>query len=65
MLERQKIILSRLSNNKILFRKEIIKSFGYLKSHEIIKLRQWLETIFGQTHREIINDIFEYINTIH
>lgn len=61
MLDHQKSILEQLSNDKELFRKEIIKSFKWLKSYEIIQLHQWLKEKYGQTHREIIQEIFQYI----
>ena len=61
MLDHQKVLLDQLSYDKILFRKEIIKSFRWLKSYEIIKLHNWLQNKYGDTHSDVINDVFEYI----
>lgn len=61
MLEHQKILLEQLSYDKNLFRKEIIKSFRWLKSFEILQLYNWLQKKYGETHGEIIQDVFEYI----
>ena len=61
MLEHQKILLEQLSYDKHLFRKEIIKSFRWLKSYEIVQLYSWLRDRFGNTHGEVIQDVFEYI----
>lgn len=61
MLDHQKIILEQLSYDKELFRKEIIKSFKWLKSYEIIMLRKWLKDNYSETHADIIHEVFEYI----
>ncbi|MCG8698604.1 MAG: hypothetical protein MI922_11160 [Bacteroidales bacterium] len=61
MLEHQKLLLEQLSYDKDLFRKEIIKSFRWLKSYEIVQLYGWLKDRYGSTHGEIIQDVFEYI----
>lgn len=61
MLEHQKLLLEKLSYDKELFKKELVKSFKWLKSYEIIKLHTWLKNKYGQTHGDIIQDVFEYI----
>jgi hypothetical protein len=61
MLEHQKIVLQKLSYDEKLFKREIIKSFRWLKSYEIIKLHEWLLANFGKTHRTVIQDVFEFI----
>lgn len=61
MLDHQKSILEKVSNDKDLFRKEIIKSFRWLKSYEIIQLHFWLKKNFSHSHGEIIQDIFRFI----
>lgn len=61
MLEHQKIILGKISYDKELFRKELVKSLKWLKSYEIYRLHLWLKQNFYLTHREIIEDVFEYI----
>ncbi len=61
MLEHQKTILEKVSDNKELFRKEIIKSFKWLKSYEILELHKWLQENFNTTHEEVIKSVFQYI----
>ena len=61
MLEHQKILLEQLSYDKDLFRKEIVKSFKWLKSYEIIRLHHWLKDKYGRSHADVIQDVFEYI----
>ncbi len=61
MLEHQKMLLHQVSYDKELFRKEIVKSFKWLKSYEIINLHKWLKANYGASHSDVINDIFEYI----
>jgi hypothetical protein len=61
MLDHQKIVLDQLSNDKDLFRKEIIKSFKWLKSYEILQLYRWLKKKYGKLHADVIKDIFQYI----
>jgi len=61
MLDHQKFILDQLAFDKDLFRKEILKSFQWLKSYEIIQLHRWLKDKYSKTHGDIIKNIFEYI----
>jgi hypothetical protein len=61
MLENRKLMLEKSCYDKDLFRKEILKSFKFLKSHEIIKLHGWLKRNFGKTHSDVIRDVFEFI----
>ncbi len=61
MLDHQKSILEQLSYDKDLFRKEIVKSFRWLKSYEILKLHAWLTDKYGQSHSDVIKDVFQYI----
>ena len=46
-----------MSNNKELFRKELVKSLKWLKSYEIFKLHAWLKEKFYLTHGDIIKDV--------
>lgn len=61
MLDHQKLILEQLSYDKELFRKEIVKSFRWLKSYEIISLHRWLKARYQRTHADVIQEVFEYI----
>ncbi len=61
MLELQKLVLQNVSDDKDLFKKEIVKSFKWLKSYEIYQLHKWLKENYGNTHKEVISDAFQYI----
>lgn len=61
MFENQKRRLKQLSYDKELFRNEILRSFKWLKSYEIILLHKWLKENFGKTHSDVIRQVFEYI----
>lgn len=61
MLEHQKLIIAGVSHNKELFRKEIIKSFKWLKSYEIIDLYHWLKDNYGRKYTNTLRDVFKYI----
>ncbi|MBN2350305.1 MAG: hypothetical protein JXJ22_15815 [Bacteroidales bacterium] len=61
MLEHQKIILANISENKELFRKELLKSVKWLNPDEIIAMYHWLNMRFGTTHKKIINEVFDKV----
>lgn len=61
MLEHQKLILKRTSDNKELFRKELMKSIKWLKSYEVYKLHSWVKNNYWDTHRDIIREVFDLI----
>jgi hypothetical protein len=61
MFENQKRRLKQLSYDKELFRNEILRSFKWLKSYEIIMLHKWLKENFSKTHADVIRQVFEYI----
>lgn len=57
MLEHQKTILKNISNDKHLFRKEIVKSMVWLNSRDLTRLRIWLRENFWDEHSEIISEL--------
>lgn len=61
MLEHQMAILEQVSDDSELFRKEIVKSFKWLKSYEILQLHQWLKEKYQHEHGKLIQDIFQHI----
>mgnify|MGYP003541697079 CR=1 FL=1 len=61
MLDQQINLLKKLSYDKRLFKREILRSFRWLKSYEIIKLYKWLKENYGKTHSDVIQDVFEFI----
>ena len=62
MLEYVKLILSKVSFDKTLFEKELIKSLKTLKRDELIQLKQWCYEKFTDMHLLIVNRAFQPIN---
>lgn len=58
MLEYSKTILQKVSFNRDLFRKELIKSMRWLRKEEIILLQIWCMVTFNDQYRDIIRDVF-------
>jgi len=59
MLEFCKNILTKVSFDRILFRKELKKAISWLKTkEEKIQLREWCQNQFGSVYGDIISDSF-------
>ncbi|KAF0201258.1 MAG: hypothetical protein FD170_2866 [Bacteroidetes bacterium] len=58
MLEYTKTILQKVSFNRDLFRKELIKSKRWLRREEIILLQIWCLVTFNDTYSDIIREVF-------
>lgn len=61
MLEFSKLVLQKVSFDRILFRKELIKSVRRLKNDDYIKLKLWCLATFGHMYKDIILEVFETI----
>ena len=61
MLDHQKMILENVMHDKILFEKELIKSIKWLEANDVQKLQRWLQTSFWESHRKIIQKVFEKV----
>ena len=61
MLEFSKKILSKVSFDKRLFRKELIKNIRWLNKNEIIKLKLWALATFSQ-YENIITEVFDQLS---
>lgn len=61
MLEHQMLVLSNLSYDKLLFRKELVKSMKWLKVSDLYKLFDWLKQKYWGTHQEIIVNLLKTI----
>lgn len=61
MLDQQKTVIERASDNKELFRKEIVNSFRFLKSYELLQLHFWLKRKYNHQYGDVIRDIFQFI----
>ena len=58
MLEYVKLILSKVSFDKMLFEKELIKGLKMLKRDELLPLKQWCYESFTDMHLMIVNKVF-------
>ena len=61
MLEFTKKILSKVSFDKNLFRKELLKSISWLTKKETLTLKIWALTTFSK-YKNIILDVFDQIS---
>ncbi len=62
MLEYSKTILQKVSFNRELFKKELIKSVRWLHKEEIILLQIWCLATFNDTYSDILNDVFFHLS---
>jgi len=61
MLELSKKILSKVSFDKSLFKKELSKSVRWLSKREVITLKIWALTTFSQ-HKNTILEVFDQMS---
>jgi hypothetical protein len=61
MYELSKQILQKVSFDKILFRKELIKAYKWLKPDERVMLYAWCLATFGHTYRDEIGEVFKTV----
>ncbi len=57
MIEYAKVILPKVSFNKFLFRKELIKCIGWMKPAERSELQQWCFSTFSQ-YKDVLEEAF-------
>lgn len=62
MLEYVKMVLNKVSFDVTLFRKELLKSLGWLNAEEKEELRRWTEKEYGKLYGYVINDVFRKYN---
>lgn len=61
MLELSKHILEKVSFDKSLFRKELIKAAKWLRPDEMLLLKVWCLSTFGAAYREVITEVFKSV----
>ena len=61
MFELSKQILQKVSFDKILFRKELMKAIKWLKPDERMLLYAWCLTTFGHAYKDVIMDVYKSI----
>ena len=57
MLEHQKIVLSGVSDNQMLFRKELSKSMQWLNTEQQRQLGRWVRENFNHQHAQVIDEV--------
>lgn len=61
MFELSKQILQKVSFDKLLFRKELIKAVKWLKPDERVLLYAWCLSTFGHMYKDVILDVYKSI----
>ncbi len=59
MYELSKKVLTRVSFDRKLFKKELLKSRKWLKPKESIMLKTWCLATFGHIYKDVIQEVFE------
>lgn len=58
MLEMCKEVLTKVSFDRLLFRKELQKAIRWIKGDDLTRLRQWCLDRFGNLYHDIIISSF-------
>jgi len=61
MFEMSKKILEKVSFDKALFYKELVKTLKWIKPHEKMLLQAWCLTNFGHMYKDVIMDAFKFV----
>jgi hypothetical protein len=61
MFELSKNILQKVSFDKALFRKELMKAVKWLKPEEKTLLMIWCVATFGHQYKDVINEVFNNV----
>lgn len=59
MYEMSKKVLTRVSFDRRLFKKELLKSRKWLKPRESVMLKAWCLATFGHVYKDVIIEVFE------
>ena len=62
MLEMTKYVLRKVSFDRVLFRKELIKATKWLKQEDLLLLHAWCLITFAGKYEDLIIEVFR--NTI-
>ncbi len=61
MYEMSKKVLTRVSFDRVLFKKELSKAKKWLKPKESLMLKAWCLATFGHLYKDVIIETFESI----
>ena len=64
MYEMSKKILERVSFDRALFKKELLKALNWLKPDEKLLLKVWCLSTFGHMYKDVILDVFRNVTKI-
>ncbi len=59
MLELSKTILKRMSFDRVLFQKELVKASKWVKPGQKTILKVWCLAQFGHMYKDVILEVFE------
>jgi hypothetical protein len=59
MFEYTKQVLTKVSFDKVLFRKELNKAMKWLKGEERKMLMVWCMTTFGSRYMDVLSEVFK------
>ena len=59
MYEMSKNVLTRVSFDRVLFKKELSKAKKWLKPNEKLMLKAWCLATFGNQYKDIILEVYE------
>lgn len=62
MYEMSKKVLTRVSFDRVLFKKELNKARKWLKPKESLMLKAWCLATFGHVYKDVIVEVFETIS---
>lgn len=63
MYELSKKVLLKVSFDKTLFRKELLKTRKWLKPKESLLLKAWCLAHFGHVYKDVIQECFEHLSS--
>jgi hypothetical protein len=58
ILDYVKLILEKVSFDKVLFEKELKKGLSQLSKLDILKLKKWCYDTFGKMYKTVLNKVF-------
>ena len=61
MFELSKQILQKVSFDKLLFKKELMKAVKWLKPDERMLLYAWALSTFGHAYKDVILDVYKSV----
>ncbi|PCJ86781.1 MAG: hypothetical protein COA57_05565 [Flavobacteriales bacterium] len=62
MLEMTKTVLQKVSFDRKLFKKELMKATRWLKKDELLQLQAWCIVMFGAKYGDLIAEVFQSIS---